>query len=107
MKLGYTVVERTQLQTIIKELKLEIEGLTQKDMQRLGKFLNIDAIIMGSLEYEKIEGEGGYWWLRSGTMRMIDITTGELVMSAYSSAYNRDIEFVANDIVNLLPKETN
>lgn len=103
MKLGYTVVERTQLQALLKELNIEVSGfMKQSDIIRIGKLLQIDAIIMGSLEYDN---SGGYWWLRSGSMRMIDVTTGELVMSIYSNAYNKEIEYVVDDIVDLIKEK--
>lgn len=103
MKLGYTVVERTQLQAILKELKIELTGLIkQSDLVRIGKILSIDAIVMGSLEYDYT---GVYWWLRSGTMRMIDVTTGEVIISIFSNSYNGDIQTVVNDINNLMKKE--
>jgi hypothetical protein len=98
MKRGYTVIERTQLEAILRELKIELTGLIdQSDMVRIGKLLKIDALIMGSFE-----DEGG--WLKSSTMRMIDVATGELIVSIYSNAWNADIQFVVNDIMRLMDK---
>jgi hypothetical protein len=56
---------------------------------------------MGSLQYENADG---YWWLRSGSMRMVDVATGELVMSVYSNSYNKDIEYVVDDFSELINK---
>ncbi len=103
MKFGYTVVERTQLEAIFRELNIELTGfITQSAMARIGKLLKIDALVMGSLEYD---GGQGYWWLVSGNMRMVDVTTGELMVSIYSNAYDTDIQFVVNDFTELIKKE--
>jgi len=104
MKRGYTVIERTQLEALLRELNIELTGLiNQNDMMRIGKLLKIDTIVMGSLEYDIAPGYA--WWLKSGTMRMIDVTTGELIVSIYSYANNRDIHYVVTDIISLMDKE--
>lgn len=104
MKIGFTVLERNRLEAIFRELNIELTGLiSQADMNRIGKLSKIDALVMGSLEYDG--GQGGYWYLVSGNMRMVDLTTGELIMSIYSNAYNTDTQFVVDDFTELL--ETN
>ena len=103
MKRGYIVIERSQLETILHELKIELTGIINRDdILRIGKLLQIDALIMGSLEYDY---QDNYWWLISGSMRMIDVTTGELIVSVYSNAWDADIQYVINDIMNLMDLE--
>jgi TolB-like protein len=47
---GYEIVERRQLNKVLKQLKLSSSGLLDpKSMKEVGKVLNVDAIVTGSL----------------------------------------------------------
>ena len=47
---GYEIVERRQLNKVLKQLKLSSSGLLDpKSMKEVGKILNVDAIVTGSL----------------------------------------------------------
>ncbi|MDD5066809.1 MAG: FlgO family outer membrane protein [bacterium] len=71
---GLIVVERQQLNKVLKEQELNASGATENQDEELGKLLNADAIISGTLaqinENEEMNA------------RMIDITTGEIYCAA-------------------------
>jgi TolB-like protein len=47
---GYEIVERRQLNKVLKQLKLSSSGLLEpKSMKEVGKVLNVDSIVTGSL----------------------------------------------------------
>ncbi|MDP2763102.1 MAG: CsgG/HfaB family protein [Enterobacteriaceae bacterium] len=78
MELGFTVVDREQLEQIFNELKLELTGLLSQDnLNRIGKILNIDALVFGTIAY--VNGD----FMDSESMRFVDVTTGEVLISCY------------------------
>ena len=64
------VIERKQLNKVFEEQKLGLTGVTVDEEVEIGKILNVDAIVSGTIahvgEYEEINA------------RMIDTTTGEI-----------------------------
>ncbi len=64
------VIERKQLNKILDEQKLSLSDITEEDEKEVGKILNVDAIVSGSVahldDYIEINA------------RMIDVTTGEI-----------------------------
>lgn len=68
------VIERQQLDKVIKEQELKASGITETQDQDIGKVLNVDAIIVGTItqinEDEEINA------------RMIDVKTGEILCVA-------------------------
>ena len=96
-----TVVERKQLEKILSEQKLELSGATESDNQNIGKLLNVDAIVSGTIahmaDYEEINA------------RMIDVKTGQIycaVNPKKSIAQRRqEFESLAPEIRNRLDKE--
>jgi len=47
LEYGYIVVERAEIYKIIDELKLQMSGITEYDMIKAGKLMNVDIIIIG------------------------------------------------------------
>jgi curli biogenesis system outer membrane secretion channel CsgG len=75
LKAGYDVVDRQQLEKIIKEQKLAASGATSaQDMARLGKIAGLRAVLMGT-------AYGGQ--VCAYHMKLVDVETGELYWSAY------------------------
>lgn len=68
------VIERKQLNKILKEQQLSLTGITQEEEYKLGKVLNVDAIISGTIahldDYEEINA------------RMIDVISGRIYCAA-------------------------
>lgn len=73
---GIKVIARKQLNKILKEQELSMKGISESDDQSIGKILNVDAIISGTIicsdECEEVNA------------RMIDVKTGEIYCSASS-----------------------
>lgn len=75
MEMGFILVERTLLDKILDELKLEDSGiLSDKELSRVGNLLHIDMIVYGSVQ--KIAGGGTF-----ESLRFIDVKTGEVLIS--------------------------
>lgn len=106
MEMGFIVVERSALMAIFKELKLNYTGvLSDKDRKSIGKLLNIDLLVFGTLTYSFIpasyssqpqlrfivqenasppgqitNSRGAYYALGAESIRVIKIETGEIMI---------------------------
>ena len=49
MKLGFDVIERQQLTTIIKEQELQLSGLTREKLLEVGQVFGVNAVVTGSV----------------------------------------------------------
>jgi len=79
MGMGFTVVERTQLQRIFNELQLSMSGMLSKnDLNKVGKLLGIDMIVMGTAEGWNRNWTDSY---KVASIRFVDTETGELLIS--------------------------
>ena len=75
MEMGYTVVERTQIQRIFNELQLSMSGMLSKDdLNKVGKLLDIDMIVMGTADRYNY-ATAGY---SSASIRFVDTVTGDI-----------------------------
>ena len=89
MKMGFTIVERIQLESILHELNLEISGLLNKqDLNKIGQLLNIDIIVCGTEE----------------SIRFVDVKTGEVLILGYcEDVYTDCLKEIAKGIFNNIP----
>lgn len=97
MESGFIVIERTQLEQVLKELKLELMGMLSKsEMKKIGKILNLDMIVFGTMGYQWISGSSfanvygarsveGNYVLESESARFVNVSTGEVLISIYVS----------------------
>lgn len=75
LKAGYDVVDRQQLEKIIKEQRLSASGATRaQDMAQLGRVAGLRAVLLGT-------AYGGQ--VCAYHMKLVDVETGELYWSAY------------------------
>ena len=82
LKAGYDVVDRQQLEKIIKEQKMSASGLTRvQDMAQLGKIAGLRAIVMGTVSGKQICAYHA---------KLVDVETGELYWSAYGEDCRMD-----------------
>jgi TolB-like protein len=66
----FRVIERSRLNTILDEKKLNLAGMTQEQEKEIGTLLNVDAIISGTIaHFDDVEEIHA---------RMIDVRTGEI-----------------------------
>jgi len=81
MSMGFTVVERTQIQVVFNELKLSMSGMLSKDdLNKIGNLLKIDMIVMGTAEGWNRTWTGSY---TTASVRFVDTETGELLISIF------------------------
>jgi hypothetical protein len=77
MSVGFSIVERTQLQRILSELQLSTSGLLSKsDINKIGKLMDIDILVMGNLDKKKFNLS-----YQTATVKFIDIETGEVLIN--------------------------
>ena len=99
MEMGFIVVDRSQTEAIFTELKLNMSGaISPEQLKQVGKLLGIDLLAAGTLQYTRVPGSSyaygnkfgtsgnsveGYDRLDGETIRMIDIETGEVMISSF------------------------
>jgi curli biogenesis system outer membrane secretion channel CsgG len=75
LRAGYDIVDRQQLEKILKEQKSSLSGATRaQDMARLGKIAGLRAVLLGT-------AYGGQACAYHA--KLVDVETGELYWSAY------------------------
>jgi curli biogenesis system outer membrane secretion channel CsgG len=109
---GYNIIERNQLKKVLAEQKLQLTGLTNEDRVRIGRLLNADLIVMGSVtayvqgstpkdsitkKFEKTHF--GF------TIKGIDVETGNIIFSGVVSKQIDDILDYTKPIVELVNSE--
>ncbi|MCB4792892.1 MAG: CsgG/HfaB family protein [Elusimicrobia bacterium] len=114
---GYNVVERGELEQILKERHIALSGMVEpKEAKTLGRISGIDAIVTGSVQQfipENYFYEGGnprFIAAQVGvTARMIDVGTGEVLWSGSNSydGMNTQIasEYLISSIVRQFKKD--
>lgn len=85
---GYDVIERSQLETILKEQHMTLTGaIRQEDMAKLGEIVGIKGIVFGA-GYGQPD-KYGY------SAKLVDVESGELYWSAYGAvSFNTFSELV-------------
>jgi curli biogenesis system outer membrane secretion channel CsgG len=77
MGVGFSIVERTQLERILSEQKLSASGLlSQSDINKIGKLMNVDMLVMGNLDKNSFNT-----LYQTATVKFIDIETGEVLIN--------------------------
>ena len=83
----YQVIERSQLEKVLKEQRLSLSGaLDESSAAEVGRLLGLDIIIMGNVSYSSTDKRSGtdYPCLErtvtaKGTMKMISVKTAQIV----------------------------
>lgn len=93
---GFSVIERSRIDLVLKELQLQQTGITgADDAIRVGRLANVRYVVFGT---GRLDRTGSEYFLHEATVRMIDIESGEIViMATWSGAGVRPIG-VANDL---------
>jgi TolB-like protein len=97
LKKGYSPVERSQVQVILKEQKFQASDLTSsEDLARAGKILNVPAVLIVNIPKMKDEinmtaklidvEDGSVLWLASGSGRTGKLLTAILGAGAGAAA---------------------
>jgi curli biogenesis system outer membrane secretion channel CsgG len=110
LKAGYDVVERNELDKILKEKNISASGLT--DRKNIKKLLGIDALVAGSVEAfipETDTYEGGYPRFVAAQVgiaaRIVDVETGETVWSGSGSYDGMNSQIAAEYLVSSLVRQ--
>ena len=110
LKAGYEVIERSQLDEILKEKNISSAGLLDK--KNIQKLLGIDALIAGSVEAYIPETDiydGIYPRFIAAQVgigaRMIDVQTGETLWSGSASYDGMNTQIAAEYLISSIVRE--
>jgi hypothetical protein len=85
-----TIIERSQLQLLLNEQNLTIDGIVRGDQSFVGKLQGVDALIMGSATASRgfagMAYGGNIDYISNCTARIVDVTTGEVLSAASFSS---------------------
>lgn len=82
---GYSVLERSNLNAILKEQGLQLPDLVagRGDLRRIGQLLGADTLVLGSVSPITVYVSGGISGKVSGaSMRFVSVSTGEVLAAA-------------------------
>ena len=82
---GYSVVERSNLNAILKEQGLQFSDLVEGrgDLRRIGQLLGADSLVLGSVSPITVYVSGAVSGKVSGaSLRFVSVSTGEVLGSA-------------------------
>jgi Curli production assembly/transport component CsgG len=100
LRLGYDVVERTEIEKLIKEQKLGASGFVDPDQAvAIGKMAGADSIVIGSGALEDKSSDV----LKYFVVKIIDLKSGSVVITA-NLVKNRDIKTAIADLSSSLQK---
>lgn len=94
---GFRVIERSYSTKIIQEQGLSTSGLTESvDIQKIGKICNVDFLLVGNVDIEKVNYTSGfrsrnYTLTRGVTARIVNVASGEVIVSVTYSPKEPDI----------------
>jgi curli biogenesis system outer membrane secretion channel CsgG len=115
---GYDVIERAELESILREHQLSVQGILNREQAKeFGKIAGVDAIITGSISMltpERVYYESSYPRFIAAqagvTCRLIDVETGEILWAG-SNTYDgmntqTAFEYLVSSIVDQFKKDT-
>ena len=98
MEMGYTVIDRSQINFVLNEAKLDMSGLVKSgNYTEVGSLLKVDVIVNGTIssywrEGQSVERKGktftrpAGWVLTGETVKFISVETGEVLITANVNA---------------------
>ncbi|MFA6029146.1 MAG: CsgG/HfaB family protein [Elusimicrobiota bacterium] len=128
MGMGFRVVERTQLEAVFSELKLNMSGaISASELKRAGEMAGVDLLVFGTASYEYVpehtymapkinsytgkysgqvgEATGAYHTLDGETAKFVDVESGEILINSFCNEKPRSKSFsldIANSIQSKL-----
>ena len=116
MKMGFTVIDRSQLDIILKEKSLDMAGFLESgNYNDIKNILNINAAIVGSIDNDWVApytsqgmSLGGYYTVNNHSIRIIDTETSEVLLTARCSfipAASEAYEIILNIKSKLFPNK--
>jgi len=100
MSLGYEVVERARLSTIIAESDLRATNLLREDnLEKTGRLLGVDAVVFGSIQLIEAYDFATHWKvILTVTSRLVDVETGKNLMIVTCS---RNSDLSSENVVDI------
>lgn len=98
LKIGFTIVERSQLQSIFDEYELSYSGILSKsDLNKLSSIFNIDMLVFGTVK--------SHLFNINENIRFVNVRTGEVLIMASGSYSGIDKSKILNqEIVSRIYK---
>lgn len=91
---GYTMVERTQIDKVIEELGFQRSNMTQSQMVRIGRILNVSKIVVGDINFVMNQ--------YNVDARVISVETGTIIATEgatfATSSYRNSMQNVATKL---------
>jgi len=91
----FSVIEKDRLQNLLENHRLTLDSVSENPKSAVGKLKEVDAVITGSASVRAFRGYVDY--VADTTARMIDMTTGEVLL---------EVHFTAEDISRFSMKGT-
>lgn len=119
---GYRVADRSDVAQVINEIRFQHEGLTESDAARLGKMLNVPAVLVVTieginvaLESTAINGLTIYSVRTSVSARLIGVESAEVLgLTSFTDTYEENdqnnlssVVLVAEAVAEVVPSRTN
>ncbi|HIJ90601.1 MAG: hypothetical protein OEV89_07515 [Desulfobulbaceae bacterium] len=79
---GYNVTARSDIKTLMKEIKFQSSGLTDADASKIGKMLNVKVVMLARGETVQKRGDKR----QKISLKTIDVETGEVLTLAMSDS---------------------
>ncbi|MBP5662904.1 MAG: hypothetical protein J6X16_01350 [Bacteroidales bacterium] len=95
---GYTTVERTQIDKVIKEQGFQRSQMTQAQMVRVGKILNVSKIVVGEINFISVSDQYQVY------ARVINVETGTIAATEgatfATSSFRSSMQSVAQKLAS-------
>jgi curli biogenesis system outer membrane secretion channel CsgG len=82
----YRIIERSQLEKILEEHEMTVEGIVKGDRSFVGRISGVDALILGSATVDRgfagLAHGGNIDYVSNATARMIEVETGKVLVAA-------------------------
>lgn len=102
---SFRLIERTRLETVLKELNLNYSGMMDEDnAKKVGKQLGVDALLIGNLssvKFSKSKQTIFIMWTEGQKTevvldtRLVNVETGEIIETAKETAFVKERSWVA------------
>ena len=112
MRKGYSLASRSDVNSILKEMHFQNSGMTDQDAAKLGKMLNVPAVLVVAVTEFKVEQrhfEGSQpYYVTSGALgvRLISVEKGEILwFGKHSGAIQSDLNNMGTTVLKSLARK--
>jgi hypothetical protein len=113
MRKGYTMASRSDVNSILKEMHFQNSGMTDQDAAKLGKMLNVPAVLVVGVTEFKVEQRHyenvqGTFYVTSGALgvRLISVEKGEILwFGKHNAAVESDQNNMGTTVLKSLARK--